>query len=253
MYKFKKTLGVVLFISAFLISFGQSSNPKKVLFVGNSYTYFWNLPQSVMTFAKGQGINIEARQSTSGGTNLGQHWRGEKKLKTVDKIKEGNFDMIILQDHSKRAIDHPDSLLHYGKLLGKLIKKSGAKPYVYMTWGREWDSTMQAPITKEYVKLAKKINATIVPVGPTWQRARELRPELVLYDEDGSHPSALGTYLTACVFYGVLTQTSPVGLPKRIISKDGDGEKLYLNIQSAETALFCQKVAEEIINKWKNN
>ena len=102
---------------------------------------------------------------------------------------------------------------------------------------------------RSYTKLAKTINARIVPVGLAWQRSRELRPDLDLFDPDGSHPSTVGTYLTACVFFGVLTGQSPVGLPHRIISNDKDGEKLYLNIQSKETALFCQKVAEEIISK----
>ncbi len=79
--------------------------------------------------------------------------------------------------------------------------------------------------------------------------ARQLRPGFPLYEEDRSHPSALGTYLTACVFYGIFTNQSPVGLPQRLTAFDKDGEKIYLTIQSKENALFCQKVAEEIINE----
>jgi hypothetical protein len=151
-----------------------------------------------------------------------------------------------------RAIKHPDSLLYFGELFGEAIKESGAKPYVYMTWARVYDPYMQEQITNTYRALAKSIDAEVVPVGPAWQRALELRPGLPLYDPDGSHPSPMGTYLTACVFYGVLTGDSPIGLPKRIITKDADGEKLYLNIQSAEDALFCQKVADEILNQQEN-
>ena len=62
-------------------------------------------------------------------------------------------------------------------------------------------------------------------------------------------PSSLGTYLTACVFYGILTGQSPIGLPHRLESEDAYGEHLYLNIQSTENALFCQKVADEIIRQ----
>ncbi|MEO0877848.1 MAG: hypothetical protein AAFY48_24865, partial [Bacteroidota bacterium] len=51
----------------------------------------------------------------------------------------------------------------------------------------------------------------------------------------------------ACVVFGALTGESPVGLPHRIVSTDQDGEKLYLNIQSKEDALFCQKVAQEVL------
>lgn len=224
--------------------------PKKVLFVGNSYTYFWNLPQTVEAMANEQKIDMSARQSTSGGTHWGHHWRGERNLKTIEKITKGDFDAIILQNHSMSTINRIDSMLHFGKLLGNLIKKKGAQPYLYMTWAREWNPYMQETITKEYIALAEKLNARIVPVGPAWERARQLRPGLPLYDSDGSHPSPLGTYLTACVFYGILTNETPVGLPNRLTAIDKNGEKLYLTIQSANDALFCQKVAEEIINKF---
>lgn len=230
----------------------QVSPPQSVLFVGNSYTYFWNLPQQVETIAKEQGINMTCRQSTIGGANLGQHWRKERELQSVDLILSGKFDAVILQDHSMRVIEFPDSLQYYGGLLGELAKKQDAKVYLYMTWAREWDPYMIEPIQKEYNKLAQTLEAIIIPVGPAWAKARKLRPDLRLYDPDGSHPSNIGTYLTACVMYATLTGASPAGLPHRLISEDKDGEKLYLNILSQGDALFCQKVAEEIANSFNH-
>ena len=231
------------------IANAQNGQPKKVLFIGNSYTYFWNLPQTVDLMAESQDIDLIIKQSTAGGASLGHHWRGERDLRSIEKIKNGDYDAVILQDHSRRAIDHPDSLMYFGKLFGDLVKSKGAQPYVYMTWAREWDPYMQEKITLEYNKLAKNINAQVVPVGLAWKRARNLRPGFPLYDEDQSHPSALGSYLSACVFYAVLTGETPVGLPNRLTSIDENGEKIYLVIQSAENALFCQKVAFEIVSQ----
>ena len=71
-----------------------------------------------------------------------------------------------------------------------------------------------------------------------------------LFDPDGSHPSPLGTYLNACVFFNILTGESPVGLPNRLITTDKDGEKLYLTIQSKEEAAICQKVAEQVVKAY---
>lgn len=197
--------------------------------------------------AQSQNIDMQTAQSTSGGTNLGQHWRGDKDLKTVDRIRQENFDAVVLQDHSMGTINNPDSLMKYGQLFSNLIKQKGGQVYLYMTWARRWDPFMQSTITEKYTTLAEKINARIVPVGLAWQRARELRPDLDLYDEDGSHPSTLGSYLSACVFYGVLTNQSPIGLPERLFTTDRAGETLCINIQSAQNALFCQKVAHEVI------
>lgn len=235
-------------LSSVLIA--QDQNPSKVLFVGNSYTYFWNLPQTVAGMAHAQEIQLSTAQSTSGGTNLGQHFRGERELQSVSLIESGQFDAVVLQDHSRRSIDAPDSLLYFGTRLAEKIKASGAQVYLYLTWAREWDPYMQDPIVREYTRLAEASGARIVPVGLAWQRARQLRPGFPLYDDDGSHPSPLGTYLSACVFYGAFTGQSPIGLPHRIITTDKDGEKLYLNIQSEENALFCQKVADEILQSF---
>ena len=249
--KFKSHIWVLLLLINGTL-WAQESIPKRVLFVGNSYTYFWNLPQNVAALTKEGKAEIQTQQSTAGGVNWGQHLRGEKELKTRAIIENGDFDIVVIQNHSTSTIDRPDSLAYFGRMLNDLIKKSGAQTYLYMTWAREWDPYMQDPITKKYTDFGKEIDAKVVPVGLAWQRARALRPGFPLYDEDKSHPSPLGTYLTACVFYRVFTGKSPVGLSGRLLSEDKDGEKFYVNIQSTENALFCQKVADEIVSNWKN-
>lgn len=232
-------------------AFGQNEeDAKRVLFVGNSYTYFWNLPQTVALMAESRDISLITNQSTSGGVNLGMHWNSKRKLETVQKIKKGDFDVVILQDHSLRPILEPDSTLKYGKLLGDLAKESGANTFVYTTWARENNPMMQRDLTNTYRKLAKEVNGTPVPVGEVWELARKIRPELPLYDPDGSHPSTLGTYLTACVFFGVLTGQNPVGLPHRLITKDKDGETLYIMIVDQVDALFCQQITAEFLSKY---
>lgn len=231
-----------------VFGFGQEETAPRVLFIGNSYTYFWNLPQTVGAMATAMDVPLITRQSTAGGVNLGQHWRGEKELNTQSLIRQGDFDAVILQDHSMRAIEYPDSLLHFGQLFGELAKEEEAKTYIYMTWARQWDPYMQAPIAEQYTRLAEQLDANLIPVGLAWERSRALRPELPLFDPDGSHPSPTGTYLTACVVFGKLTGMSPIGLPHRLTVTDANGEKLYLNIQSRQDALFCQKVAEEVLN-----
>lgn len=248
-----KRLSILLALSfGYLASPAQSADTCKVLFVGNSYTYFWNLPQQLNAMAASRNIPLQAYQSTAGGTNLGQHWRSEKKLRSRQIIQEKDFDIIILQDHSMRAIEAPDSLIIFGQKMTDLIKSRNAQPYLYMTWARIWDPYMQKPIQKAYEVLGKETGAIVVPVGLAWEKARQLRPDLPLYDPDGSHPSPLGTYLTACVFFQVLTGESPIGLPQRLATTDKNEEKLYLNIQSEAAALFCQKVAAEVVKTYSN-
>jgi len=229
--------------------FTQQKAPENVLFIGNSYTYFWNLSQLVAIMCESQSIDLQTLKSTSGGVNLGMHWRGERNLRSVAQVKSRQFDAIVLQDHSLRAIQYPDSLHHFGKLFADLAHQNQAQTYFYMTWAREWNPLMQEEITAMYQKVAALNKAKVVPVGLAWEYARSLRPDLKLYDPDGSHPSTIGTYLSACVFFAVLTGKSPIGLPARLQTKDKNGDPLYLMIVSPNDARFCQEVATEITSK----
>lgn len=225
----------------------QEEKSGHILFIGNSYTYFWNLPQQVAVMAESRNIELTTVQSTIGGVNLGQHWKSERNLHSRSLLEENNFQAVILQDHSTRAIENPDSLRIYMEHWIEEIKNKKGKVFLYMTWARKWDPYMIQSISTAYLNIGQKTDVVVVPVGWAWDRARRLRPDLELYDSDGSHPSPIGTYLTACVFFGVLTGENPIGLPDRLVSKDHSGEKLYLNILSPGDALFCQKVANEIL------
>ena len=78
---------------------------------------------------------------------------------------------------------------------------------------------MQAhPDTPAYDQLARAIGATVVPVGDAWLQMMTARPDLALYQDDGSHPTAIGTYLAACVFHNLLHNQSAIGLPRESYS-----------------------------------
>lgn len=217
----------------------------RVLFVGNSYTYFWNLPQTLSAIAASQNVIIITRQSTAGGASLKQHWNGEKSLDSRKLIQEGHWDYVILQNHSMSALSDSKEFVEYGQKFAKLVLEHGAKPLFYITWARRDNPLMQQAITDQYRELAKATGSDFVPVGPVWMQARQLRPDIVLYDTDGSHPSPQGVYLTACVFYKKLTGRSPGAVPPRLQTTDKDGEKLYLSILPAHSADFLKQVVEE--------
>jgi hypothetical protein len=222
----------------------------KVLFVGNSYTYVQNLPQLVSIMSDSTNTKLITRKSTVGGAFLSEHWFSKRGLKTKEIISKGHFDAVILQENSMGTINQPDSTIKYAKLLCGLIRKSGAKPYLYLTWAREKVPQYQDEITKAYVEIAKENGAVLVPVGEAWELAKQLRPTIELYNADGSHPSNLGAILSAYVFVGVLTSEVPARIPEWYQIKDIDGETVELtNIDSLD-AVFFRKVAEKTLSKY---
>ena len=248
-YSIKKTLQIgILLLWLPLLTQGQSSDTLRVLFVGNSYTYFWNLPQTFSAMAASQGKQIIARQSTAGGVTLKQHWEGDKELQTRKLISEGDWDVVVLQNHSLSSLNNRDDFMEYGKRFIELVKASGATPLLYVTWARAANPLMQEDITEAYEVLARESGVETVPVGQIWDRVRALRSDLILFDQDGTHPSPAGTYLNACIFYVKLTGKSSALIPARVTTNDKDGEKLYLAIMPEGDADFIQQVVDEYLN-----
>ena len=103
---------------------------------------------------------------------------------------------------------------------------------------------MQPFITKGYQEIANELDASVIPVGPIWMRAKELRPDLNLYF-DNKHPSPDGSYLIALIVYQTLTGNSINQISNRVTTIDSDGEKLYLSFVLKENAVFFQQLVTE--------
>ncbi len=247
--KFKnlKHNGFLLFALLLLVSQGLSSQekkPVKILFVGNSFTFFWNMPQLVSAMAETQGVSIDAYQSTVGGSNLEQHWKSQKGTKTRKRIEEEDWDFVVFGDHSLSTINTPERFQEYGRKFAKLVRSKGAEPIFYLTWAYKSNPLMQDTITKAYMKLASELNAQIFPVGPIWMNARKARPDLELYFDD-KHPSSDGAYLISLILTKSLTKQSVEDIPNRLITLDKKGEKLYLSFVLPTTGNFLRQIVTE--------
>lgn len=238
------TLLIAIALLLPLSSFSQEEKPIKILFVGNSFTYFWNMPQLVKAMGKSQGVTLDIHQSTVGGSNLKQHFHEEKGTITRELLKEEEWDYVILGDHSLSTIESPERFDEYTKKFSELVRSVGAEPIFYLTWAYKSNPLMQPNITKKYLELAHELNAKVIPAGPIWMNARNLRPDLNLYFDD-KHPSPDGSYLIALIVYKSLTGKSNSNINSRVTTIDKDGEKLYLSFVLPETALFFKQLVEE--------
>jgi hypothetical protein len=98
-----KLLVLIFIVGLFLFQTSLQAQQKelKVLFVGNSYTYGNNLPHIVAILSEGTDTKLFTRKSVIGGAHLREHWNGDRGLQTKEIIKEGDFDIVVLQDHSR--------------------------------------------------------------------------------------------------------------------------------------------------------
>ncbi len=222
---FTNLIILVLCLPAPKLSLAQDS--LNILFVGNSFTYFWNVPAVVSAMASSQGLHWICSQSTAGGANWEQHWKGEKELQTREKIIQGDWDYVVLQNQSLSALDRQRKFEFFGTKLIELVKSIGAKPILYTTWSYHSDPSMQDEITSGYSKLAQKNSIRAAPVGPIWSVVRAQHPSLDLYHDD-KHQSPLGTYLIGLTFFREISGRPVKDIPRKLSTLDARGDVLHL-------------------------
>lgn len=209
-----------------LLSFGQLK--KEVLFIGNSYTYYNNLPDLVNEIALSFGDTLMHESSTPGGSNFNAH---STNAQTLNKINQKQWDYVVLQAQSQElSFSHfqvaNDSYPYAEILVDSIFANSSCtEPLFFMTWGRKYGDQsncqfyppvctylgMQQRLRENYLDMSFLHNASCSPVGMAWKKFIEIDSTLNLYSSDNSHPSIYGSYLAACTFYSSIFKKSAVG------------------------------------------
>jgi hypothetical protein len=228
----------------------QETTPLHILFIGNSYTYVNNMPGWVrqLSIEVGENRNLETEMVAIGGASLQRHWKMGEALK---KIQSQDWDYVVLQEQSTVPLTDPAMMNRYARLFDRAIKKAKAQTIFYLTWTKQDRPETQSILTDSYSKIAKELNARIAPVGPAWQQVQLENPQLNLYYRDGSHPSPIGSYIAACVFYSILSDRTPVGLSPRIYSTQygtpQSGTQIELEPLSGTEAVQIQQSVESVV------
>jgi hypothetical protein len=213
-----------------------------VLFIGNSHTYLNQMPRMLVALvdAQDRGFRLEAEQSTGKGVSLEWHWNNPV---TREMIASRRWDYVVLQERSGGPLEALESFQRHARMLEEEIKKQSAKTILYMTWANRSRPETQALLADAYANVARELDAILAPVGLAWQQVQRLIPGLDLYHPDGRHANPIGSYLTACVFYAVVFNTSPEGLPGAILIEG----KVRLDLDQ-DTARCMQKIAFDAVN-----
>lgn len=216
---------------------------RSVLFIGNSHTYLNFMPQMLLALVNAQdrGIELMVDQCTGEGASLEWHWNNASSR---DAITDSRWDYVVLQDRSGGPLEALESFENHAELLDAEIRKQGAGTVFYMTWANRSRPDTQIVLAEAYAGIAQKLSAILAPVGLAWEAIHRIAPEFDLHHRDGRHANPAGSYLTACVFYSVLFNTSPEGLPGDFFYND----KQWLDLKK-EQALLLQKVAWETVSE----
>ena len=236
-----------LILSLHAVGFCMGEN---VLFIGNSYTA--QCSKAISGLFKSESPDWSLSFHTSGGKDLAFHFADSQVTK---KINSQKWDYIVLQEQSQKSGlggKFSQSFHESVASFSKIIRKAGATPALYLTWGRKNGDkrnsviyptyeAMQKKISSAYLLAGEKNKARILPVGFAYTEVKKKNQELFekLYRNDGSHPAAHGAYLVSCIFWGGLTGKDP-----RTIKFNGSLLK-----EDAKRLRSAAKIALKNINK----
>ena len=210
----------------------------KILMLGNSYTYFFDMPKILQALFDENDVDAQVDSVTAGGRRLVQNADEGDPLhaEVVKKCAQNAYDVLILQEQSHTPMSHYREFLRGVCGCVELVKP--ARTVLYATWGRKegcdlldefgWtNQSMTEGLAAAYDAAARKVGGQSAHVGKCFFETCKEYPAIELYDPDLSHPSYAGSCVAALTIYKKLMGK----LPAKTAS---------LNMDAADVAHACE-------------
>ncbi len=211
------------------------SKEYNILFIGNSYTYFNEMPALFQRVLQQNGYGkVHVNSVTNGGWTLLQHASSTdtygKKVET--ELAKGIYDYVILQEQSTRPVIDTPLFYDGARAIVEKVRAAGAEPIFYQTWGRkegnstlrEYDLTnesMTHKLAAAYTAIGEELSVPVAPVGYAFFDVHTAKGDTInLYDPDLTHPSKNGSYLAALTIMTKLLGIDPTTFTVRGIDED---------------------------------
>lgn len=229
-----------------------------LLFMGNSYTDYYNLPAFVSALAVADGYDVPLIVADlQGAQNVAYHL-GEVTNNPQDNVAHPNiagmtFDFAVIQGHSQEATSRRDpandfipNSIAWADAVRSAVAGADTGIVLYETWAREADhhfypssfanpAAMQLEIRTNNDIARAGINqnagAVIAMVAPVGDAFESTGFDPTLYDLDQSHPSVLGSRLAAMVIYRTIYGELVGDIPYSAISNPGISQSEWLAAQ----------------------
>ena len=228
----------------------QEPETSRVLLVGNSLTYYNDLPAMVQGLANSGGLDWDVHSVTMGGASLDDHIQDGT---AVRMLANEHWDYVVLQQGPSTLPDSRTNLRMGVASFRPLIEQAGGRVALYEVWP---DSTWSADrfvydfdrVRDSYALAARDVGGLFLPAGEAWRTAWASHPAFKFYGPDEFHPSPEGSYLAALTIVGTLSGRSVVGYATRLTSATG---QVLVDLPPGP-ALQLQQAADRAVKNFKN-
>lgn len=194
---------------------GGSWPDARVLMIGNSHTYYNDMPETIEALAEAlYDLDVEIETEVPAGYELREH---VDRRKTRLAILRGVWDFVVLQESGRLAAippsDAEDDIYPHAITLAERVREQAPDALLlfFMTAGYRNGATHrpepelqtyeahQARIEEHYRRMVSDTEAELAPAGLVWQELFEADETLVLHDDDDEHENELGSFVSALV------------------------------------------------------
>lgn len=227
-----------------------------VLFIGNSITYFNNMPQTFEAIANSKDDFTNVTMYAPGGTGFLNHVNDPN---VYNHFRQGNWDYVILQPGSNESPGYSEpinsTLTRARKLQDSILDYNPCAKILYYeisygVWGNTAADLMTYNNTMDLIRanleyLVDSTELFFAPAGETMRAAWNSNQAVMLWGGNGDiHPNTLGSYMIACTFYSSIFQKPSFG-------------SNIVNSLSPTEASYYQKLADSIVlnhfSDWRIN
>ena len=138
----------------------------RILFLGNSYTFFNRMPAMVKAMADTKGLRPDVHMHAAPAASLQSHWNDRRARSNMEGTA---WDFVILQDQSATPIRAPERTMEFGEKWCSLIRAAKGTPILMLTWGKRGASGTPDP--QEQKDLSRNVFETC-PEGKSSARPR---------------------------------------------------------------------------------
>ena len=183
----------------------------RILFIGNSHSASNGLRNIVAELIEQQQPQLSVKTAIA--PRYGYLAEHLDDTSTISLFESEPWTRVVLQAQKysqSKVVNYPTDAAE--KWILK-TKNQGGTPVLFPEWGqlgRDWEGQY---VFELHQQIAQREPACVAPIGPAWDTALMLRPELQLHAVDGNHASLAGSFLTALVIAETISRQSVDLLP----------------------------------------
>jgi len=227
----------------------------KVLFIGNSHTYYNDMPQIFADMCKERGKDVEVAMQAHPGVTYGWHFGQHTELRFA--LIHGGFDYIVMQQAAHSPCPAKEETITDGKKIIELARANGVTPIQTMPWAEKRDPDHQKGMYDIYNTLSEETGIKLTVAGNVFEEVFYNYPDIDLYWKDGEHASPYGSYVIAMAAYAAIFGESVKGLAPKSYETFPISEETWAEIQDVFAEVGKdpnnKELAEKAMVKYKQH